>query len=127
MVWARFLWQAGCFIWEAAVAETGGGNQEKGASLMGFGTGKPIPMGSGSPNFGVAGISGMRNGSNIGGMNGGVNAEEKPEPGEDFGWHGAENEFDSGMPGTESANAPFGMRMNPILMHKKVLFDGMED
>ena len=54
---------------------TGGGNQEKGASLMGFGTGKPIPMGSGSPNFGVAGISDMRNGSNIGGMNGGVNAD----------------------------------------------------
>ena len=21
MVWAHFLWQAGCFIWEAAVAE----------------------------------------------------------------------------------------------------------
>lgn len=44
---------------------TGGGNQEKGASLMGFGTGKPIPMGSGSPNFGVAGISGMRNGCRL--------------------------------------------------------------
>ncbi len=22
MVWAHFLWQAGCFIWEAAVAES---------------------------------------------------------------------------------------------------------
>ena len=105
---------------------TGGGNQEKGASLMGFGTGKPIPMGSGSPNFGVAGISGMRNGSNIGGMNGGVNAEEKPEPGEDFGWHGAENEFDSGMPGTESANAPFGMPDESDFDAQEGSFDGME-
>ena len=93
---------------------------------MGFGTGKPIPMGSGSPNFGVAGISGMRNGSNIGGMNGGVNAEEKPEPGEDFGWHGAENEFDSGMPGTESANAPFGMPDESDFDAQEGSFDGME-
>ena len=103
---------------------TGGGNQEKGASLMGFGTGKPIPTR----------FSELLGGWYIRyaewlqyyGMNGGVNAEEKPEPGEDFGWHGAENEFDSGMPGTESANAPFGMPDESDFDAQEGSFDGME-
>ena len=55
---------------------------------MGFSTGKPIPMGSGSPDFGIAGMSGMQNSSNIGGVSGGVNADENPELGEDIDWHG---------------------------------------
>lgn len=105
---------------------TGGGTPDKGASPMGFGTGKPIPMGSGSPDFGADGVSGMQNGSNIGGMNGGMNAEENPELGEEFGWHGAENDFDSGMPGTESANAPFGMPDESDFDAQEGSFDGME-
>ena len=104
----------------------GGGSQEKGTSPMGFSTGKPIPMGSGSPDFGMAGMSGMQNSSNIGGVSGGVNADENPEPGEDFDWHGAENNFDSGMPGTESANAPFGMPDESDFDAQEESFDGME-
>lgn len=93
---------------------------------MGFSTGKPIPMGSGSPDFGIAGMSGMQNSSNIGGVNGGVNADENPELGEDIDWHGAENNFDSGMPGTESANAPFGMPDESDFDAQEGSFDGME-
>lgn len=104
----------------------GGGSQEKGTSPMGFSTGKPIPMGSGSPDFGIAGMSGMQNSSNIGGVNGGVNADENPELGEDIDWHGAENNFDSGMPGTESANAPFGMPDESDFDAQEGSFDGME-
>ncbi len=104
----------------------GGGSQEKGTSPMGFSTGKPIPMGNGSPDFGMAGMSGMQNSSNIGGVSGGVNADENPEPGEDFDWHGAENNFDSGMPGTESANAPFGMPNESDFDAQEESFDGME-
>lgn len=105
---------------------TGGGNPEKGTSPMGFGTGKPIPMGSGSPDFGAAGMSGMQNGSNIGGMNGGVNAEENPEPGEDFGWHRDENDFGSEMPGTGGEFAPFGMPDESDFDAQERSFDGME-
>ncbi|MFQ9649798.1 MAG: hypothetical protein ACLRZZ_05840 [Enterocloster sp.] len=104
----------------------GGGSQEKGTSPMGFSTGKPIPMGSGSPDFGIAGMSGMQNSSNIGGVSGGVNADENPELGEDIDWHGAENNFDSGMPGTESANAPFGMPDESDFDAQEGSFDGME-
>ncbi|MFR6229219.1 MAG: hypothetical protein ACLVD8_19490 [Enterocloster sp.] len=93
---------------------------------MGFSTGKPIPMGSGSPDFGIAGMSGMQNSSNIGGVSGGVNADENPELGEDIDWHGAENNFDSGMPGTESANAPFGMPDESDFDAQEGSFDGME-
>ena len=59
---------------------TGGGKPER-SLPHGIRHRKTNSMGKRFSNFGVAGISGMRNGSNIGGMNGGVNAEEKPEPG----------------------------------------------
>lgn len=107
----------------------GGGNTDKGASHMTFGSGKPIPMGRGTPDFGAEGMSGMQNSSSVGGMNSGMNAGESQEAGEDFGWHGAEadfNGYDNEMPGAGTADMPFGMPDESGYEPQESYFDGLD-
>ena len=110
-------------------SRAGGGSPDKGASHMAFGSGKPIPMGSGTPDFGAEGMSGMQSGSSVGGMNGGMPANENPETGEDFGWHGAEegfNGYDSEMPGAGVQDASFGMPDESGYEAQDGFYDGMD-
>lgn len=103
------LLMAGRLLHTGGGSKAGGGSTEKGASHMAFGTGKPIPMGNGAADFGADGMSGIQKGSNIGGMNGGMAAEGKPEPEEGFGWPGSEDDFNgfgSEVPGND---LPFGV------------------
>ena len=107
----------------------GGGNTDKGASCMAFGSGKPIPMGSGTPDFGAEGMSGMQNGSGVGGMNSGMSDGGNPEAGEEFGWHGAEDDFngyDNEMPGAGAADMPFGMPDESGYEPQESYFDGLD-
>lgn len=106
-----------------------GGSLDKGASRMAFGSGKPIPMGSSAPDFGVEGMSGMQTGSGVGGMNNGMNDGENPEAGEDFGLNGADegfNGYDNEMQGAGAADMPFGMPDETGYEPQEDYFDGMD-
>lgn len=111
----------------------GGGNPDKGASRMAFGAGKPIPMGSGSPDFGAEGMSGVQSGSGVGGMNGGMPTEGNPEAGENPYWPGDEDDYNgfgnempgTEMQGTEEATGPFGMPDESDFAPQEGAFDGM--
>ena len=106
-----------------------GGSDKAGAACMTFGNGKPIPLGSGTPDFGAAGMSGMQNGAGVGGTAGGPSSGGAPVPGENFNRPGNEGSFDGfemNAQGMEGQNQPFGMPQEDDFNLPDDFFSGVE-
>ena len=107
-----------------------GGSPDKGAAQMAFGSGKSIPLGSGSPDFGAESMAGMQGGSGIGGMGSEMSADGSRNPGEDFGPQNTGedfNGFDYESPGTGEQYAPFGPQDESDLGMPEGFAGGMEN